>query len=46
MDCIIYLSPPNSKQTFILHHVDYLILTDSILPLDIHLIRLVTPIRT
>jgi hypothetical protein len=26
MDCIIYLSPPNIKQTFNLHHVDYLIL--------------------
>jgi hypothetical protein len=27
MGCIIYLSPPNVKQTFNLHHVDYLILT-------------------
>jgi hypothetical protein len=25
MDCIIYLSPPNIKQTFDLHHVVYLI---------------------
>jgi hypothetical protein len=24
MDCIIYLSPPNLKQTFDLHHVVYL----------------------
>jgi hypothetical protein len=44
MDCIIYLSPPNVKQTFNLHHVDYLILTNSILPSYIHLIRLVIPI--
>jgi hypothetical protein len=40
---IIYLSPPNIKQTFDLHHVVYLthvyfVLTDSILPFDIHLI--------
>jgi hypothetical protein len=27
MNGIIYLSPPNIKQTFNLHHVDYLILT-------------------
>jgi hypothetical protein len=27
MDCIIYLSSPNIKQTFNLYHVDYLILT-------------------
>jgi hypothetical protein len=27
MNDIIYLSPPNIKQTFNLHHVDYLILT-------------------
>jgi hypothetical protein len=27
MDCIIYLSPPNIKQTFNLHNVDYLLLT-------------------
>jgi hypothetical protein len=46
MDCIIYLSPPNINQTFDLHHVVYLILTNSILPLDIHLIWLVTPIWT
>jgi hypothetical protein len=43
MDCIIYLSPPNIKQTFDLHHVVYLILINYILPLDIHLIQLVTP---
>jgi hypothetical protein len=24
IDCIIYLFPPNIKQTFNLHHVDYL----------------------
>jgi hypothetical protein len=49
MDCIIYLSPPNIKQTLDLHHVVYLthiylIMIDSIIPLDIHLIRLVIPI--
>jgi hypothetical protein len=43
MDCIIYLSSLDIKQTFYLHHVVYLthiylILKDSILPLDIHLI--------
>jgi hypothetical protein len=27
MNGIIYLSPPNIKQTFNLHHADYLILT-------------------
>jgi hypothetical protein len=27
MNGIIYLSPPNVKQVFDLHHVDYLILT-------------------
>jgi hypothetical protein len=27
MNGIIYLSPPNIKQTFNLHHIDYLILT-------------------
>jgi hypothetical protein len=27
LECIIYLSPPNVKQTFNLPHVDYLILT-------------------
>jgi hypothetical protein len=48
MDCIFCLSPPNIKQTFDLHHVVYLthiylILIDSILPLDIHLIQLVIP---
>jgi hypothetical protein len=43
MNGIINLSPPNIKQTFDLHYVVYLILTNSILPLDIHLIRLVTP---
>jgi hypothetical protein len=41
MNGIIYLSPPNIKQTFDLHHVIYLNMTDSILSLDIHLIRLV-----
>jgi hypothetical protein len=51
MNGIIYLSPPNIKQTFDLHHVVYLthiylIMIDSIIPLDTQLIRLVTPIWT
>jgi hypothetical protein len=51
IDCIIYLSPPDIRQDFDLHHVVYLthiylILTDIILPLEIHLIRLVTLICT
>jgi hypothetical protein len=50
MKYIIYLSPPNIKQDFDLHHIVYLnhiylILTNSILPWEIHLIRLVTQSR-
>jgi hypothetical protein len=51
MDCIIYLPPPNIKLDFDLHHVVYLthiylISIDSILPLEIRRIRLVTPLWT
>jgi hypothetical protein len=51
MNCIIYLSSPNIKQDFDLHHAVYLThiylsLTDSIILLYIHLIRLVIPILT
>jgi hypothetical protein len=41
MNGIVYLSPPNVKQVFDLHHIVYLILTNSVLTLDIHLIQLV-----
>jgi hypothetical protein len=49
MNCIIYLSSPNIKQDFDLQHavypiIIYLILTESIILLDIYLIRLVIPI--